>query len=592
MLRSACIGLALLLASALQALSASSNSATNAKYTHTLPHHIADPRWAPLPVWQNRTRFWGRPLLDGGIRHLGHLAHFKRFFDKLERGERIVAVAYGSSFIHDFAGCFQTSLGALWDLGIVPNPMLYPQQGGDVRMEDFATTAPRCASGGFIEGVMASINATWPHPGHIFVNNGKGGACLTYIAEASCMSSFTPKQVDLVFLDTITNPCGDMEQSAEKMIRQFMRQPSPPLIAFLSNAHTCVGQGLLGGPCALECLREHHGNRSAAPCQNLPDPYTTEPEKEFEERLVTKAFNPVALRYDIGHISYWGIIKPLMHGGTNEHFKLTKYEFLYRIYKDWVHFNKDDVGTMWAADAILHWLARGQEALMRLTTEERNALTWTMPTATLHPGASTHYTTRCYGITMKAALDYVKHGLVPPLDQLTMSEWNRTNPGDTFEFFQMSVGHNPALALPPFNIMTNKGWELQMYYRTADGWPKLKPGWVTDKPGSVLEFVVDSTFPGIAAPTDKVEALFAFTKSYDHWGIAQFCCVANCTCACVEADAYVGPEGKKTSLVHTVSLAVSQHERCVLKAEVLQRTASDGHRFKLASVVLRVGQKL
>ncbi|KAG2490912.1 hypothetical protein HYH03_010825 [Edaphochlamys debaryana] len=571
----------------LRALSVNSNE----KYVKTLPHHISDPRWAPLEVWRNKTRFWGRPLLDGGVLHLGDLAHFQRFFAKLERGERIVAVAYGSSFIHDFAGCFQTSLHALWDLGIVPNPMLYPQQGGDVRMEDFASTAPRCASGGFIEGVMASINATWPHPGHIFVNNGKGGACLTYIVEASCMSSFTPKQVDLVLLDTVTNPCEDMEQSAEKMVRQFMSQPSPPLIAFLSNAHTCVGQGLLGGPCALECLREHQGNRSAAPCQNLPDPYTTRDEQEFEDQYVRNVHNPVALHYGIGHLNYWGIIKPLMRSPVNERLGLTKYELLYRIYKDWVHFNKDDVGTMWAADAILHWLARGQEALNRLTPQERSALTWTMPAPMLQ-SATTHYTTRCYGLTMKSALEYVKKGFAPPLDELTMSHWNQTLPGDTFEFIQISVGHNPALALPSFDIVANIGWQLQMYYRTSDGWPKLKPGWVTDKPGSVLEFVVDSSFAGIAAPTDKVEALFAFTKSYDHWGIAQFCCVANCTCACVEADAYVGPEGKKTSLVHTVSLAVSQHERCVLRAEVLQRTASDGHRFKLASVVLRVGQKL
>lgn len=42
---------------------------------------------------------------------------------------------------------------------------------------------------------MGSINTTWPNHGHVFVNNGKGGACLHAIVEASCMSSFTPDEV-------------------------------------------------------------------------------------------------------------------------------------------------------------------------------------------------------------------------------------------------------------------------------------------------------------------------------------------------------------------------------------------------------------
>ncbi len=82
----------------------------------TLWHDAASPH-------RSKTRYWDRQLLDRGVHRLGHLSYFKRFFDKLNRGERIVAVAIGSSFVHDFAGCWQTSLQALWDLGIVPNPV-------------------------------------------------------------------------------------------------------------------------------------------------------------------------------------------------------------------------------------------------------------------------------------------------------------------------------------------------------------------------------------------------------------------------------------------------------------------------------------
>jgi hypothetical protein len=82
------------------------------------------PQWhGPANVFQGRPRYWNQTVLDKGIHSIGDLAHFKRFFDKLNSGKRIVAVAFGSSFVHDFAGCWQPSLEALWDLGIVPNPV-------------------------------------------------------------------------------------------------------------------------------------------------------------------------------------------------------------------------------------------------------------------------------------------------------------------------------------------------------------------------------------------------------------------------------------------------------------------------------------
>ena len=49
--------------------------------------------------------------------------------------------------------------------------------------------------------LMNTINATWPHPDHIFFNNGKGGANLDMINKAGCLSAYLPEDVDLVVLD-------------------------------------------------------------------------------------------------------------------------------------------------------------------------------------------------------------------------------------------------------------------------------------------------------------------------------------------------------------------------------------------------------
>ena len=60
---------------------------------------------------------------------------------------------------------------------------------------------------GFMEGLMNTINATWPHPDHVFLNMGKGGSCLDLIAEGSCLSAYLPEEVDIAVLDTVTNIC-------------------------------------------------------------------------------------------------------------------------------------------------------------------------------------------------------------------------------------------------------------------------------------------------------------------------------------------------------------------------------------------------
>ena len=49
-------------------------------------------------------RIWEAHHLDPGLLNMGHLDHAKRLLDKLNSGKRIVAVAFGSSLIHDYAG--------------------------------------------------------------------------------------------------------------------------------------------------------------------------------------------------------------------------------------------------------------------------------------------------------------------------------------------------------------------------------------------------------------------------------------------------------------------------------------------------------
>lgn len=83
--------------------------------------------WNRIPGFQNLSaRFYNRTELDAAILNVGDLYHYKALFRKLNSGRRLLVTALGSSFIHDTAGCYQRNNTALWSLGVVPNPMLYP----------------------------------------------------------------------------------------------------------------------------------------------------------------------------------------------------------------------------------------------------------------------------------------------------------------------------------------------------------------------------------------------------------------------------------------------------------------------------------
>ena len=81
-------------------------------------------QWNQLSTYKIHARWWNEADLQPAIRNLGSM---HAFFDKLNSGKAIVGVGFGSSFVHDFAGCFDTGPERFEELGIVPNPFTYPQ---------------------------------------------------------------------------------------------------------------------------------------------------------------------------------------------------------------------------------------------------------------------------------------------------------------------------------------------------------------------------------------------------------------------------------------------------------------------------------
>ena len=56
------------------------------------------------------------------------------------------------------------------------------------------------------------------------------------------------------------------------------------------------------------------------------------------------------------------------------------------------------------------------------------------------------------------------------------------------------LGDDRFRALPEINVVENKGWSLQGFYRGRGGVLKLKPGYAASTPESTLRIRVDTTF--------------------------------------------------------------------------------------------------
>ena len=79
-------------------------------------------QWNLVPGFAHIKRFWGRDDLVPAFQSMGDPLHAALLLAKLNAGRPITAVALGSSFVANQAGCFHTSLQQLYDRGVLPNP--------------------------------------------------------------------------------------------------------------------------------------------------------------------------------------------------------------------------------------------------------------------------------------------------------------------------------------------------------------------------------------------------------------------------------------------------------------------------------------
>lgn len=158
-------------------------------------------------------RFWTRELLRRSV-GAGNYAQMKALLEKLDAGEPITVAAVGSSVVQDHGGAFHSSLAALRAAVPSPHPYIYGGATG--------SGGPDWVQTGWLTYFMRAVNATWPHPGHLLVNAGRGGATPAAIANGMCVEQSLPETADLIIIENmaIVDPLVH-EQIAWRLIEHY-----------------------------------------------------------------------------------------------------------------------------------------------------------------------------------------------------------------------------------------------------------------------------------------------------------------------------------------------------------------------------------
>ena len=122
---------------------------------------------------------------------------------------------------------------------------------------------------------------------------------------------------------------------------------------------------------------------------------------------------------------------------------------------------------------------------------------------------------------------------------------------------------------------------------------KYKPGWISNTSGSVLRMTVnvENSSPGVRQTIG-----LSFLTSYEHMGTAKLSCVQVCRCSDKLMDGHervhrhsipkmtiIEPKWPVSATLRSSNVT---KRWCVLQVEVLNKTFSGGHKFKVLQLVV------
>ena len=457
---------------------------------------------------------------------------------KLRRGEAITVVAFGSSIVQSHAGSFVSSAAVLKQAGVTA---LMPA------LQRLLEDTGSAVGSGYLESLMAAVNATWPNPGHLLLNVGRGAVNLGMFIDVLCTERLLPlaAEVDLLLFESHTEdgapghegePGVMMVELMERLhtyaharlsrnnrtIPLVMLSVLPLVKGFEGSSPRKSNKELCAGDRGMHCAEP-----SCAPDAHVANIFGDSALSGVESHLAA-----AARRYGWALISVRDAAAAGLRDQLHTALNISGCEWASMFYADPIHPARKH-GTNLIGDALLSLLVAAQDISP--------------------PG--------CQADTER----------LPPV---------RLLPAPLTKFGRVVTPHS-CLEAEHIVPLRNESFHY-VRHELINGAIVYKDGWLSNASGALLEFAFRTKLAELPAGARARLTLRVLT-SYEGMGAAALSCAAGCAC---EPAVLQGHVNGSVSVEHDAHVAVTQAEACVLQLRVLPETSSGGHKFKLLGVTL------
>jgi hypothetical protein len=386
-----------------------------------------------------------------------------------------------------------------------------------------------CRRFGYLGELMAALNATWPHAGHLLVNAGRSGAHLGSFAEYVCIDGWLPAEVDLVLFEshdarealsaaTSAAAVHELEKLWYLLLAKLPPAAAPPPLVLLNvwPLSNTSARDAPGGTCL------HSYGRNCSSCTGA---------SVFGEHLRA--------------VGSAGTTEDALHGAARYH--------------GWTSLSHRNF--------LLAGLAAGEPA--RLGWSECEWLV-SFSNDWIHPGLQGK---RLFGDWLLSVLAAAQDE-PPPL------------PGPVEPPISADVASPPLRMCADGSQLAVRqaaGWAY-LAKETVHNQTVYKPGWVASEAGAVMEVEIGTRFHTLPKETD-VSLTLAFLSSYEHMGRVEASCVRGCECDSAVFDAH-SSQPEHVSVEAAGLLRVSQARRCNVRLVVLEGTSSGERKWKLLGLTV------
>lgn len=527
------------------------------------------------PISFNKERFWTVQQLDA-VHLTSAPSQFVPLLEKLDRGEGITVLAFGSSVTANMGGCFHSSIEAI-QRSVAHMPDVYMGR------------SCRKGVGGWLNHFMQSINQTWPHVNHTLINAGRPAASIENIVLAACFEHYIPPSMDLLIIENMlgVGPPAGVEVMVWRVLHKLglaRVNGTRPAIIIIDSA-----QVVFESP---EFRHDDNCVRNIEMCTSSCSAPGAFNHTCDGPTLAKHNDAPIALLgsyYGFSVLSYRAFLSAMFRDGMPSMLGVSDCAMLSLLQGDGVH--PRELGTVLWGDFFWSVLRNAEEYVAARQAQQSQVL-GQAGRALLNAAEVEAAARAAVTATAAAAVAARAPGLqLPRIPQKAMFKTGRALRLDRcymYEHFSAATDQRMAKE-PPLDFTERQGWEYHLF-TTHTEIARFKPGWVATTPGSVMAFAVDTHFPGAVPNTTEVVVMFL--TSWEHMGTARLSCVSGCECPPAVMNGHRGkdtvPEDQRAfSLSSTLVHHVTESPRCVLRFEVLPGTDSGQHKFKIITVNVR-----